>query len=143
MEAVPGGGLGAGLVPGVNLDVQIDLEQVGVLLLDVAGIEVVPGRTSGQRGRVERFKSDEQQRPRRASSGASMNLAWTYLANLTVVAFLGTKPVWNWIWNIFMEAIWNAIKFTSSVKVILLAVSIYTQSAKIIYTHIRKRKYDV
>lgn len=37
---------------------------------------------------------------------------WTYLANLTVVAFLGTKPVWNWIWNIFMEAIWNTIKFT-------------------------------
>lgn len=29
----------------------------------------------------------------------------TYFANLTVVAFLGTKPVWNWIWNIFMEAI--------------------------------------
>uniref|UniRef100_A0AAX7SXE6 Uncharacterized protein n=1 Tax=Astatotilapia calliptera TaxID=8154 RepID=A0AAX7SXE6_ASTCA len=23
--------------------------------------------------------------------------------NLTVVAFLGTKPVWNWIWNIFMD----------------------------------------
>lgn len=29
----------------------------------------------------------------------------TYLANFTVVAFRGTKPVWNWIWNIFIEAI--------------------------------------
>lgn len=52
MEAVPGGRLGAGLVPGVNLDVQVDLEQVGVLLLDVTGIKVVPGRT-------ERFKSNQ------------------------------------------------------------------------------------
>lgn len=33
------------------------------------------------------------------------NSSSTHLANLTVVAFLGTKPVWNWIWNIFMEAI--------------------------------------
>lgn len=29
----------------------------------------------------------------------------TYLANFTVVAFRGTKPVWNWTWNIFMDAI--------------------------------------
>lgn len=28
-----------------------------------------------------------------------------YLANLTVAAFRGTKPVWNWTWNIFMAAI--------------------------------------
>lgn len=74
LEAVPGRGLGAGLVPGVNLDVQIDLEQVGVLLLDVTGIKVVPGRTSGQRGKAERFKSDESQWPCWVSSGASVNL---------------------------------------------------------------------
>lgn len=56
LEAVPGGRLGAGLVPGVNLDVQIDLEQVGVLLLDVTGIKVVPGRTEREGGR---FKSNQ------------------------------------------------------------------------------------
>lgn len=28
----------------------------------------------------------------------------TYLANFTEVAFRGTKPVWNWTWNIFMDA---------------------------------------
>lgn len=56
LEAVPGGRLGAGLVPGVYLDVQIDLEQVRVLLLDVTGIQVVPGRTSGQRGRKEKVQ---------------------------------------------------------------------------------------
>lgn len=53
LEAVPGGRLGAGLVPGVNLDVQIDLEQVGVLLLDVTGIKVIPGRTEREGGKVQ------------------------------------------------------------------------------------------
>lgn len=27
------------------------------------------------------------------------------MANFTVVAFRGTNPVWNWTWNIFMDAI--------------------------------------
>lgn len=29
----------------------------------------------------------------------------THLANFTVAAFRGTNPVWNWSWNIFMDAI--------------------------------------
>lgn len=44
LEALPGWGLCAGLVPGIHLDVQVDLEQVGVLLLDVTGVQVVPDR---------------------------------------------------------------------------------------------------
>lgn len=59
MEAVPGGRLGAGLVSGVNLDVQVDLKQVRVLLLDVAGIQVVPGRTSRSREKEGRRKGAE------------------------------------------------------------------------------------
>lgn len=38
-------------------------------------------------------------------SGPSPMVTPTYFANFTVVAFRGTNPVWNWIWNIFMDAI--------------------------------------
>lgn len=44
LEALPRRSLGARSVSGFHLDVQGDLEQVRVLLLDVTGIQVVPGR---------------------------------------------------------------------------------------------------
>jgi len=46
LKALPGRGLGAGSVSGFHLDVQVDLEQVWVLLLDVTGIQVIPGSTT-------------------------------------------------------------------------------------------------
>lgn len=58
LEALPRRSLGAGLVPGIHLDVQIDLEQVWVLLLDVTGIQVIPDKRTGRwergsdRGRI-------------------------------------------------------------------------------------------
>lgn len=44
LEGLPGRALGPGFVPGINVNVQIDLEQVWVLLLNVAGIQIIPGR---------------------------------------------------------------------------------------------------
>lgn len=38
-------------------------------------------------------------------SSAPLSVTPTYFANFTVAAFRGTNPVWNWIWNIFMDAI--------------------------------------
>lgn len=65
--------------------------------------EEKPDRERANDGRMWRFEWQWSCR----WSITFLKLVHTYFANLTVVAFLGTKPVWNWIWNIFMDAIWN------------------------------------
>lgn len=50
LEALPRRALGPGFVPGIHLNIQIDLEQVWVLLLYVTGIQIIPERTKSGRG---------------------------------------------------------------------------------------------
>lgn len=62
LEALPGGALGPGFVPGVHLDVQIDLEQVRVLLLNVAGVQIIPEGRGEKELREGRVTSSGRQR---------------------------------------------------------------------------------
>lgn len=99
LETFPRWCLGAGSVSRFHLDFQVYLEQVGVFLLDVTGVQVVPDSETGRNDTLaNNKKKDKQIQTYTHYYNRSMCMnPGTYLANLTLVAFLGTKPVWNWI----------------------------------------------
>lgn len=52
LKALPWRSLGAGPLPGFNLNVQVDLEQVWVLLLDVTGIQIIPEKQQADKKEI-------------------------------------------------------------------------------------------